>query len=340
MKKKILVEAGVPKSVSDQFKNAGYDVERLDGVDDKGDQAILQQANENGQVLVTEDKDFGTLVYKNGQHNNGVIIIDNNNMTKDEKSQQVNSLISNYGDDIENGNFIRVHSDGIRSIEQIRQRDEQSSELSQPEQGQEVETDLAPDAKRGQNKGIGGQSAQQEKEPSLEERQEALKQKSEAFKDRQQELKEQIENAPDEKTRERLKLEAKLENTDFTRTYNNEQASILGKEDPQKNADDITILKHDANKADKEYKQGEKEWHARAVRDDDYEPKNEAMARKVDKARQDEKKSWSEFSETSQKNGYDESRTAEESKKLQEKLDKKLTHEFGLQAGKDYGMGM
>jgi predicted nuclease of predicted toxin-antitoxin system len=113
---KFLVENGVGRSVSDVLAAAGHMIERLgeDGAPDQGDAAILRRARENGQIVVTEDKDFGTLVYKDNAPHSGVVLIDCA-LTRDEKVQQVSILLDHHTEDLAKGHFIRLNGRQIRS---------------------------------------------------------------------------------------------------------------------------------------------------------------------------------------------------------------------------------
>ena len=182
------------------------------------------------------------------------------------------------------------------------------------------------------------ESIKNKKEPSLEERKKALEKKVETFKERQKELKIQIENASDEKTRDRLRLEAELENSDFIRTYKKALADILAEQDHKENAKNIIVLKHEARKAEQDYKNYGAKWDLCAVRDDDYKPKNERSANKIDKVKQAEKKRWAKFEEKVKANGWGLDKIERERQNLQSEMDLELDDYFGLT--QSYGLEM
>jgi MobA/MobL family len=188
-------------------------------------------------------------------------------------------------------------------------------------------------------------SSQQEtiehkREPSLEERIKSLEQKVEAFKERQEELKLEIEHIADEKIKGRLQLEADLESFDFTRTNKMELAGILTEVDRNKNAYDIAILKHEAKNADQKHKECEDELNSRAVRDDDYKPRDQRSADKVDKMKKAEKEKWSKFEDEAKNNEWSEDRYKQERQKLQEKMDRQIAYDFDLKTNRNRDRGM
>jgi predicted nuclease of predicted toxin-antitoxin system len=113
MKKGILVETGVGKSVSDTFSRFGYQVERLDAQPDPGDAAILARAYTSKRVLVTEDQDFGEHVYRDKKPHHGIILIENT-MSKHDRLEKISYLLTEHESALNAGAFIRINSDGIR----------------------------------------------------------------------------------------------------------------------------------------------------------------------------------------------------------------------------------
>lgn len=113
MKKGILVEVGVGKSVSNLFTRFGYEVERLDAQPDPGDAAILDLAYTSKRILVTEDLDFGEHVFRDKKPHHGVILIENT-MSLSERLEKVSYLLTHHEETLRSNPFIRINSDGIR----------------------------------------------------------------------------------------------------------------------------------------------------------------------------------------------------------------------------------
>ncbi len=64
---KILANENVPLASVDYLSAAGFDIISLTrlspGIDDK---AVLQMAREQGRILITFDRDYGELIYRQG----------------------------------------------------------------------------------------------------------------------------------------------------------------------------------------------------------------------------------------------------------------------------------
>lgn len=79
---KFLADEGIDKKLVLELRNLGYDVEYVAetqyGSDDKD---LLQRAFENDQVILTKDKDFGELIFRDQLKSNGVILIRLENVT-------------------------------------------------------------------------------------------------------------------------------------------------------------------------------------------------------------------------------------------------------------------
>ncbi len=76
MKLKFLVDECTGKRLSILLKNAGYDVIFVgDWKPSVSDEEVLQKSNEDGRILITDDKDFGELVFRLEKPSSGVILI-------------------------------------------------------------------------------------------------------------------------------------------------------------------------------------------------------------------------------------------------------------------------
>jgi len=72
---KLLIDSSAWGGVSQELRAAGHDVIAVADVwaDDPGDDVILTHAHAEGRVLVTRDKDFGTLAIQQGRPQAGII---------------------------------------------------------------------------------------------------------------------------------------------------------------------------------------------------------------------------------------------------------------------------
>ena len=73
---KLVADEGVDKPIVDALRTAGFDVlyilETNQGADDE---FILNLANEQQRILLTQDKDFGELVFRLKNVHYGVVLI-------------------------------------------------------------------------------------------------------------------------------------------------------------------------------------------------------------------------------------------------------------------------
>lgn len=73
---RLLLDECMPKTLVEALRSRGHDVrfirEEAQGI---ADAAVLAQATNDGRLLVTEDRDFGLLTFRNRQPAVGVIIV-------------------------------------------------------------------------------------------------------------------------------------------------------------------------------------------------------------------------------------------------------------------------
>ena len=72
----LLADEGIDRAVVERLRDDGHDVlyiaELSPGILDED---VLQQANARGALLVTADKDFGELVFRQGLIHSGVVLL-------------------------------------------------------------------------------------------------------------------------------------------------------------------------------------------------------------------------------------------------------------------------
>jgi predicted nuclease of predicted toxin-antitoxin system len=97
------------------LKQSGHTVEKTTdwGNGRQLDHEILSRAHENGQVVVTKDKDFGMHAIRGGQPHSGIIRVDER-VAKEEQGQRIDDLTRNHQRALSDG--------GIATIEPGRTR--------------------------------------------------------------------------------------------------------------------------------------------------------------------------------------------------------------------------
>ena len=111
---KILADENIASGLVNGVRDAGYDVsyvvELSPGISDN---AVLDLAHREGRVLITEDKDFGNLVYRLKKPGFSVILIRIAEKQRDIKLERLLVLLDKYSNKLE-GNYVVVESDKIR----------------------------------------------------------------------------------------------------------------------------------------------------------------------------------------------------------------------------------
>ena len=110
---KLLADENLPAAVVERLRNDGHDVlsvrEWQAGV---SDEVILQNLSP-GQVLITEDKDFGDLVFQRRLPSQGIILVRLRGLTIKTRAQIVAKTIEQYAKTLQYG-FTVVSPNGVR----------------------------------------------------------------------------------------------------------------------------------------------------------------------------------------------------------------------------------
>ncbi|MEJ7679126.1 MAG: DUF5615 family PIN-like protein [Segetibacter sp.] len=98
---KILADEGVDKPIVEALRLNGFDVDYIvETFQGANDELILKMSYEQERVLLTQDKDFGELVFRLGQIHYGVILIRLQGVQPDEKAEIVTKLLLQYHDEL------------------------------------------------------------------------------------------------------------------------------------------------------------------------------------------------------------------------------------------------
>ena len=116
---KLLADEGVDKPIVDLLRASGFDVhyilETNGGIDDEH---VLQIANYEGRILLTQDKDFGEMVFRLRKVHLGIVLIRLGITISIEKARIVNQAILEHGEKLMNA-FTVIQKNAIR----IRRQD-------------------------------------------------------------------------------------------------------------------------------------------------------------------------------------------------------------------------
>jgi predicted nuclease of predicted toxin-antitoxin system len=110
---KVLLDTCVWGGVRKALSDAGYDVVWTgDWEEDPGDDEILTQAYREGRVLVTLDKDFGTLAFLHGRPHAGIVRLVN--LSTQQQAPVCLRILAQYGSNLEKGAVVTAEYDRVR----------------------------------------------------------------------------------------------------------------------------------------------------------------------------------------------------------------------------------
>jgi predicted nuclease of predicted toxin-antitoxin system len=109
----LLVDACTAPAVVERLRADGHDVAHaFDTGPDISDAALLAFAAREGRIIVTIDKDFGALVFRDGLSRVGVLRI--REAKPAAQAQRASELIALYGGELEAGAFVVDDGDTAR----------------------------------------------------------------------------------------------------------------------------------------------------------------------------------------------------------------------------------
>jgi predicted nuclease of predicted toxin-antitoxin system len=96
---KFLADENVEKPIVDMLRESGHDVLYISEFMKRSiDEQLLDQANDESRILLTNDKDFGEIVYLQGKNNIGVILMRFVSERSTIKTKFMSHLIANFSD--------------------------------------------------------------------------------------------------------------------------------------------------------------------------------------------------------------------------------------------------
>lgn len=111
---KFLVDECTGPAVADWLRNQNYEVfsvfEQSRGMNDED---IIQKAAKENWILITNDKDFGDKVYRDGRIHKGVILLRLEDERSLSKIQVISRLLKNYMDRLPDS-FVVVREKQVR----------------------------------------------------------------------------------------------------------------------------------------------------------------------------------------------------------------------------------
>ena len=113
---RFLVDECTGTSVADWLKSEKHEVfsvfEQWRGV---SDDEIIEKCQNEDYILITSDKDFGEMVFRNQKVHNGIILLRCEPNIFKKRIEVLKKLIQNYSDSLQN-NFVEVTNDKVRIV--------------------------------------------------------------------------------------------------------------------------------------------------------------------------------------------------------------------------------
>ena len=113
---KFLVDECTGPVVAQWLQQFNYNVfsvyEQCRGLDD---QSVLEQSVTESRILITNDKDFGELIFREGKKHRGIILLRLEDERNKNKIEVISRLLEQYADQLP-GNFVVVTETNVRII--------------------------------------------------------------------------------------------------------------------------------------------------------------------------------------------------------------------------------
>lgn len=117
---RFIVDECTGPDVARWLRQLGHDVfsvyEEARGAEDAG---VLDAAAAGNRIVITNDKDFGEMVFRDGRHHRGVILLRLEDENATNKIRILERLLAQYADEIA-GNFVVATEASVRIVRMVR----------------------------------------------------------------------------------------------------------------------------------------------------------------------------------------------------------------------------
>jgi predicted nuclease of predicted toxin-antitoxin system len=111
---RFLVDECTGPAVAQWLREQGHDVVSVyEQARASADDIVIQMANDEARVLITNDKDFGDKVFRDKRSHCGVVLLRLNDERPNSKTQVIARLLELYADKLE-GSFVVVSERRIK----------------------------------------------------------------------------------------------------------------------------------------------------------------------------------------------------------------------------------
>ncbi|MGH7589635.1 MAG: DUF5615 family PIN-like protein [Gemmatimonadota bacterium] len=111
---RLLCDEGVDQQIVDRLRSDQHDVTYIaESAPGLSDEEVFALANQANAVLVTTDKDFGELVFRQGRVSSGVVLLRLIGISQQRKAESVATVFRTYGGELQ-GVFAVIEPTRVR----------------------------------------------------------------------------------------------------------------------------------------------------------------------------------------------------------------------------------
>jgi predicted nuclease of predicted toxin-antitoxin system len=111
---KIIIDVGVGRIIEEWMAQQGFNVTAITKVNPEiADLDIIKLAISQDAIILTMDKDFGELVFKNNSSHKGILLLRLEDAVAEEKLSAIQNIFPNHLSQIKN-NFCVYHNGRLR----------------------------------------------------------------------------------------------------------------------------------------------------------------------------------------------------------------------------------
>ncbi len=111
---KFLADEGVDKPIVTMLRDTGFDIDYiLELIPGAADEAVLELAYSQQRILITQDKDFGELVFRLHQPHHGIVLIRLEGYIPEFKAKIVTQFLKQHEIEMTDG-FTVIQPNAIR----------------------------------------------------------------------------------------------------------------------------------------------------------------------------------------------------------------------------------
>jgi len=109
-----VADESVDQPIIERLRQVGHDVMSITELSPSlSDDEVLNDANSRGAILVTADKDFGELVFRQNRIHTGVILIRLSGLSLDAKAEMVAQAVNQHANEL-SGAFSVISAGSVR----------------------------------------------------------------------------------------------------------------------------------------------------------------------------------------------------------------------------------